>query len=108
MATVQAQITRDGLHYLERPADGTPEGLLVLHHGRGTDETDLLGLAGVLDPHARLQIVTPRAPLRLPGSPGFHWYVVPRVGYPDPETFADSVRLLAGLHDELWERTGVG
>ena len=34
----------------ERPADGEPAGLLVLHHGRGTDEHDLLGLADVLDP----------------------------------------------------------
>jgi phospholipase/carboxylesterase len=107
-SSVQRHTSRGGLHYLERPADGEPEGLLVLHHGRGTDESDLLGLADVLDPQARLQIVTPRAPLRLPGAPGYHWYVVPRVGYPDPDTFAGSVRLLAELHDELWERTGVG
>ena len=38
------------LVYQERPADGTPQGLLVLHHGRGADEHDLLGLADVLDP----------------------------------------------------------
>ena len=62
------------------------EGLLVLHHGRGTDERDLLGLADALDPGRRLQVVTPRAPLRLPGSPGYHWYLVPRVGYPDRDT----------------------
>jgi phospholipase/carboxylesterase len=53
-------------------------------------------------------VVTPRAPLELPGWPGYHWYVVPRVGYPDPETFNASYRLLAELHDELWERTGLG
>jgi len=34
--------------------------------------------------------------------------VVPRVGYPDPDTFAAAYRQLAELHDELWERTGVG
>jgi phospholipase/carboxylesterase len=88
----------------ERPAAVRPEGLLVLHHGRGADETDLLALADLLDTGARLQVVTPRAPLQLPGTPGFHWYVVPRVGYPDPRTFADSFELLAALHDELWER----
>ena len=38
------------LTYLERPAATAPEGLLVLHHGRGTDERDLLGLADALDP----------------------------------------------------------
>jgi phospholipase/carboxylesterase len=33
--------------------------------------------------------------------------VVPRVGYPDPDTFHDAYRRLAELHDELWERTGL-
>ncbi|HEX8741786.1 MAG TPA: hypothetical protein VF712_01515 [Thermoleophilaceae bacterium] len=95
------------LTYRERPADGAPEGLLVLHHGRGADEADLLGLADVLDPERRLHVAAPRAPLTLPGWPGYHWYVVPRVGYPDHDTFHQSFRLLAGFHDELWERTGV-
>jgi phospholipase/carboxylesterase len=91
----------------ERPSAGDPEGLLVLHHGRGADENDLLPLADVLDPERRLHVVTPRAPLQLPGWPGYHWYVVPRVGYPDPETFGTAYRALAAFHDELWERTGV-
>lgn len=96
------------LLHLERAAAAEPEGLLVLHHGRGTDETDLLRLADHLDPGRRLRVVTPRAPLALPGSPGFHWYLVPRVGYPDPETFFAARAALAALHDELWEETGVG
>jgi phospholipase/carboxylesterase len=80
---------------------------LVLHHGRGADERDLLGLADVLDPEGRLHVVTPRAPFTLPGWPGFHWYVVPKVGYPDPETFHAAFDALASFHDELWERTGI-
>jgi phospholipase/carboxylesterase len=96
------------LTYLERPAAAGPEGLLVLHHGRGTEERDLLGLADALDPEQRLRVVTPRAPLSLPGSPGYHWYLVPRVGYPDPETFHAARAALAELHDQLWEETGVG
>jgi phospholipase/carboxylesterase len=96
------------LPHLERPADGDATGLLVLHHGRGADEHDLLGLADVLDPQRRLHVVTPRAPLTLPGWPGYHWYVVPRVGYPDPDTFAAAFEALASFHDELWERTGLG
>jgi phospholipase/carboxylesterase len=96
------------LLHRERRAAGDPEGLLVLHHGRGADENDLLPLADVLDPERRLHVVTPRAPLQLPGWPGYHWYVVPRVGYPDPETFHAAYRKLAALHDELWERTGLG
>lgn len=96
------------LSYRERPAAGQPQGLLVLHHGRGTDENDLLGLADALDPERRLHVVTPRGPLTLPGSPGYHWYVVPRVGYPDPKTFHAAYDALASFHDELWERTGLG
>ena len=91
----------NSLIHRERPADGEPAGLVVLHHGRGSDELDLLGLAEVLDPERRLHVVTPRAP-------GYHWYVVPRVGYPDPETFQAAYGKLAAFHDELWERTGVG
>jgi phospholipase/carboxylesterase len=96
------------LFHLDREADGEAEGLLVLHHGRGTSERDLLGLADLLDPEQRLQVVTPRAPLQLPGSPGYHWYLVPRVGYPDPETFAAARVALAELHDGLWEETVLG
>lgn len=96
------------LIHRERPANGEPDGLLVLHHGRGSDENDLLGLADVLDPQRRLHVVTPRAPLTLEGWPGYHWYVVPRVGYPDPDTFHAAFGTLAGFHDELSERTGIG
>jgi len=95
------------LAFRERPASGAPEGLLILHHGRGSDENDLLTLADVLDPERRLHVVTPRAPLQLPGSQGYHWYLVPRVGYPDPDSFDAARRQLGDLHDELWQRTGV-
>jgi phospholipase/carboxylesterase len=96
------------LFQLDRAASGEAEGLLVLHHGRGTDERDLVGLADLLDPERRLRVVTPRAPLQLPGSPGYHWYLVPRVGYPDPESFAAARAALAELHDRLWEESGIG
>jgi phospholipase/carboxylesterase len=97
-----------GLIYEERPAEGQAEGLVVLHHGRGADERDLLGLADVFDPQRRLHVVTPRGPITLPGWPGYHWYVVPRVGYPDPQTFHAAFDALASFHDDLWERTGIG
>jgi phospholipase/carboxylesterase len=95
------------LSFRERPAAGDPTGLLVLHHGRGSDEHDLLALGDALDPARRLHVVTPRAPLTLPGAPGYHWYRVPRVGHPDPDTFHAACAALAHFHDELWERTGV-
>ena len=49
----------------------------------------------------------PRGPLTLPGSPGNHWYVVPRVGYPDSDTFHTAYAKLAEFHDELWQRSGM-
>jgi phospholipase/carboxylesterase len=85
-----------------------PRGLLVLHHGRGTDERDLLTLADVLDPAGELHVSTPRAPLALAPAPGYHWYLVARVGTPDPDTFHAAFAALAQLHDELWEQTGIG
>ena len=97
-----------GLAFSERPAAGAASGLLVLHHGRGTDDRDVLPLADALDPANRLHVVTPRAPLQLPDSPGRHWYLVPRVGYPDPDSFRSAFAQLATLHDELWQRTGIG
>jgi phospholipase/carboxylesterase len=96
------------LIHRERPAAGDPAGLLILHHGRGADEEDLLGLADVLDPEQRLHVVTPRGLLTVPGWPGYHWYTVPRVGYPDPETFRRAYAGLSAFHDEIWERTGIG
>ena len=95
----------DSLTFEERPASGHAAGLLVLHHGRGADERDLLGLAEILDPGRQLHVVSPRAPLSI--RDGYHWYVVPRVGYPDPETFHAAYDRLAAFHDRLWERTGI-
>ena len=89
-----------------RPAVGTPEGALVLFHGRGADEHDLMPLIEVLDPEQRLVGVTPRAPLSLPPG-GAHWYIVERVGYPHEETFMASVELLSDWLDELPDRIGV-
>mgnify|MGYP000974601996 CR=1 FL=1 len=96
-----------GLAFRERPADGPADGLLILHHGRGADDADLLPAGDAFDPRRRLHVVTPRGPLTLPGWPGYHWYVVPRVGFPDPATFRASFDQLAAFHDTLWERTGI-
>src|SRR3954463_8537109 len=95
------------LVYRQRPAVGDPAGLLILHHGRGTDEHDLLGLADVLDPQRRLHVVTPRGPLSLPGWPGYHWYAVPQGGLPGPGPFRDGFGRVGVFPGGVWERTGL-
>ncbi len=88
-----------------------PQGDLVLLHGRGADEHDLFGLIDVLDPDRRLRGITVGGPLFLPPG-GRHWYVVPRVGFPDHDTFHASYAALGELLDEElgldWSRTVVG
>jgi phospholipase/carboxylesterase len=96
----------DDLAHLLRPADGQPAGALVLMHGRGTSERDLFGLLDVLDPRARLVGACPRGPLTLPPG-GYHWYVVPRVGFPDPATFHATFARLDAWLSALAEHTGV-
>jgi phospholipase/carboxylesterase len=103
------------LRALERPparstGPGEAEGALVLLHGRGADEHDLFPLLDALDPERKLHGYTPRAPLALPPG-GAHWYVVPRVGYPDPASFAEGYTALTEWLDALpypAERTVLG
>jgi phospholipase/carboxylesterase len=96
------------LDHLVREPAGEPQGALILSHGRGADERDLYSLLDVLDPERRLLGLTPGAPLTGIPPGGRHWYVVPRVGYPDPETFAASYRLLTEFADEVVAARGIG
>lgn len=104
------------LVHVVREAAGEPEGALILLHGRGADEHDLGPVLDALDPERRLVGLTPGAPLPGPaGSGGRWWYMVPRVGYPDPQTFhATSAQLTSFLDGWLeqraipWRRTVIG
>ena len=99
---------RDVETYVERPAAGEAEGAFVLVHGRGASEHDLFGLFDALDPERRLHGYSPRGPLSLPPG-GAHWYAVPRVGYPDPATFAQGYGALSDFVDALpYERIVLG
>lgn len=62
------------VHVERRPRAGSgAPPLLLLLHGRGSNEQDLFGLAPLLDP--RFQIVSPRAPYSLgPGS--YEWFAI--------------------------------
>ena len=96
----------DDLVYELRAPEGEPAGAIVLLHGRGTSEQDLMPLLDVFDPRGRLVGAFPRGPLQLPPI-GHHWYAVERVGYPDPETFTATYERVQSWLDGLAERTGV-
>ena len=104
------------LVHVVREAAGEPAGALILLHGRGADEHDLSSVLDVLDPERRLVGLTPGAPLPGPGgSPGRWWYMVPRVGYPDPTTFHATYTQLTSFLDGwlqergiAWQRTIIG
>ncbi|MDP8967248.1 MAG: phospholipase [Actinomycetota bacterium] len=95
------------VHIVREPA-GEAQGALILLHGRGADEHDLLSLVDVLDPERQLVGVTPGAPLPGPGGAGGRWwYMVPRVGYPDPRTFHASYAHLTGFLDGWLEERAI-
>jgi phospholipase/carboxylesterase len=96
----------DDLVYELRAPEGEPAGAIVLLHGRGTSEQDLIPLLEVFDPQERLVGAFPRGPLQLPPI-GSHWYVVEEVGYPEPESFTASFQRLGAWLEGLAERTGV-
>jgi phospholipase/carboxylesterase len=89
------------LHYLTEPgaADGP---LLVLLHGRGSDERDLVPLGRLLSPTAT--IVAPRAPF--PGAPwgygpGWAWYRFISGTTPEPDSFETGQERLATFLRDL-------
>jgi phospholipase/carboxylesterase len=76
--------------------------VLVLLHGRGSDENDLLGLA----PHlpADWIVITPRAPFSgLPWGygPGWAWYQFQGGARPEPKSFTESVARIGDFLEQL-------
>lgn len=88
-----------------RFADGTPP-LLVMLHGYGSDEADLLGLADYLDP--RLRVISVRAPMPLDMG-GYAWFPIEftSVGLAvDYEAGEQSLADLGELLRAVQEETG--
>jgi len=100
-------VERSAIVHRTRPAAGTPAGALVLMHGRGADELDLVPLLDILDPEQRLVGLVPRGPLALPPG-GAHWYAVREIGYPDPETFLPTFEQASEWLDATLAELGVG
>jgi phospholipase/carboxylesterase len=91
-------VDKSSLTYGLRKPRESPQGILVLMHGRGADEHDLAPLLQALDPDGDLLGVLPRGPLALPPG-GRHWYVLREVGSPDRDTFLETFALLSDWLD---------
>ncbi len=96
----------NGLRYRAHVPDAAADGasVFVLLHGRGADETDLLGLAPGLP--AGGVVVAPRAPY--PGAPwgygpGWAWYRFIGDDRPEPDSFSESLDRLDGFLTGLRE-----
>ncbi|MFH0992134.1 MAG: alpha/beta fold hydrolase [bacterium] len=75
-----------------------PHPVLILLHGRGANEDDLLGLAEYFDP--RFFTISVRAPYEFDFS-GYTWYDLIQVGSPDKKQFQESYRRLLQLIDDI-------
>ncbi|HCV43736.1 MAG TPA: hypothetical protein DGH68_09660 [Bacteroidetes bacterium] len=85
---------------MPRDASAPLHPTLIMLHGRGADEEDLLGLSPYLD--KRFLILSVRAPYPFEYSGGFTWYDIDAVGTPDPAMFKSSCdKLSAFVGDAL-------
>ena len=96
----------DLLDHEVRPAEGEPQGALVLIHGRGTSERDLFPLLDVFDPKRRLIGLAPGGPLSLPPG-GRHWYELGALGHPPRESFQPTYERLTQWVDAIPDTYGV-
>ena len=83
------------------PFDEREAGLhptLILLHGRGANEDDLLGLVPYLNPE--LLCIAPRAPLDFTNG-GYTWYDLREVGSPNLDQFNRSYDLLGQFLEDV-------
>ncbi len=104
-AVTDADLPLDHVHVAP---DGPCDRAVVVLHGRGATERDLLPVASELPPH---HVVSLRAPERM--GPGYTWYDLDLSGgglhrsQPDPDGFRRSLGLVADSVDAAREAYGV-
>ncbi|GLY12987.1 esterase [Kineosporia sp. NBRC 101677] len=74
-------------HHSGRPAEGERRPLVVLLHGRGSNEQDIVGLAGHLPETA--EYVALRAPIAEGG--GYAWFANRGIGRPRAESLRETM-----------------
>lgn len=83
--------------YSEKPGVNKYPALIMLH-GRGADEDDLLDLSEYLDD--RLFFISARAPFQFQFS-GYTWYDLIEIGKPEPKMFLESYQKLVQFHHDI-------
>ena len=89
-------------HQVQFPASYQEHGsrvpTILALHGRGSNETDLIGLA----PHLPKELlwISPRAPLRL-GPDSYEWFRVKVIGRPEPEQVRSALETIDRFVDEI-------
>jgi len=89
------------LSYQIAPFDMSGTSLLpclILLHGRGADEEDLLGLAPYFRPG--MICIAPRAPFPFSFG-GYMWYTLDEIAKPDEKQFRESYDRLSSFIDEV-------
>ena len=88
-------------HKIQEPEQTSKEKppALVLLHGRGANEDDLLGLTEYFD--QRLFCIAARAPFPFQSGEGYTWYDVLEVGRPEPNMFAESYQRLVQFLEDI-------
>lgn len=90
-------------HLTQFPASISPEAISVFPtilslHGRGSNESDLIGLADYLPKN--FLWVSPRGPFSL-GSNSYEWFQISQVGKPDPTRLAHALDTIDKFIDEI-------
>lgn len=96
MKTIPSSLVHRVLEPEESTASVHPT--LIMLHGRGADEEDLLGLSSYLDP--RFLYISARAPFAFQYGGGYTWYDIGEVGVPLPGMFDESYEKLEQFVDD--------
>jgi phospholipase/carboxylesterase len=82
-----------------RKKDQAKHPTLILLHGRGASEDDLLGLSEYMD--ERFMFIAARAPFPFQFGGGYTWYDLLEVGKPEPKMFSESYSRLVQFFEDV-------
>jgi len=90
-------------HFPDSPSDPRPDSFyptILALHGRGSNESDLIGLADYLP--KQFLWISPRGPFEL-GPDSYEWFQITQVGKPDPTRLANALTVIDKFINEIIE-----